>query len=191
MASSDPADRHRRIAGTFRERADATTDWRAPSPVPAWTAGDVVAHLVEWFPPFLAAGAGIELPTGPEVADDPAGAWRAQADAVQAILDDPASGERTFEHPHVPATPLPGAIDRFYTTDVFLHTWDLARATRQDDQLDPDECAALLAGMEPLDDLLRASGQYGPKVPAAPDADPQTRLLAFIGRNPAWHPPRR
>ena len=33
-------------------------------------------------------------------------------------------------------------------------------------------------------EVLRASGQYGPKVPVPDDADVQTRLLGFIGRNP-------
>jgi hypothetical protein len=30
------------------------------------------------------------------------------------------------------------------------------------------------------------SGQFGTAVPVAPDASPQDRLMAFIGRNPAW-----
>jgi hypothetical protein len=38
--------------------------------------------------------------------------------------------------------------------------------------------------MEPLDDVLRQSGQYGPRVAVADDADEQTKLLAFIGRHP-------
>jgi hypothetical protein len=38
--------------------------------------------------------------------------------------------------------------------------------------------------MLPMDDVLRASGQYGPKVEVADDADVQTRLIAFIGRTP-------
>jgi uncharacterized protein (TIGR03086 family) len=65
-----------------------------------------------------------------------------------------------------------------------MHTWDLARATGQDERLDPAECEALLTGMEPMDDVLRQSGQYGPKVEVPADADVQTRLLAFIGRDP-------
>jgi len=63
------------------------------------------------------------------------------------VLDDPASQSMTFAHPHIPACPLPEAIDRFYTTDVFMHTWDLARATGQDDHLDPTEAAFHLAGL--------------------------------------------
>ena len=42
--------------------------------------------------------------------------------------------------------------------------------------------------MEPLDEMLRASGQYGPKVEAPADADATDRLVAFIGRDPAWAP---
>ena len=80
--------------------------------------------------------------------------------------------------------PLPDAVDRFYTSDVFMHTWDLARATGQDERLDEETCAELLAGMAPIDELLRSSGQYGPRVPVPGDADVQTRLLGFIGRDP-------
>jgi hypothetical protein len=38
--------------------------------------------------------------------------------------------------------------------------------------------------MEPMDEVLRASGHYGPRVRVPEDADEQTRLLAFIGRQP-------
>ena len=80
--------------------------------------------------------------------------------------------------------PLPVAIDRFFTTDVFMHTWELARATGQDETLDPQRCASLLEQLEPLDELLRSSGQFGPRVEVPDDADAQIRMLAFIGRDP-------
>ena len=54
------------------------------TPVEGWAARDVVRHLVEWFPSFLQAGAGIELARGPSVDDDPVAAWQVHADAVQA-----------------------------------------------------------------------------------------------------------
>ena len=69
-----------------------------------------------------------------------------------------------------------------------MHTWDLARATGQDDTLDPERCAAMLAGMEQMEDAIRGSGQYGPRFPVAEDADVQARLLGFIGRDPGWRP---
>src|SRR5919205_1625523 len=102
MALSEaPADRHRQIGSAFTERVRGTRDWDVPSPVAGWSARDVVRHLVEWFPSFLAGGAGVELPAGPSVDDDPAGAWRHLQDEVQSLLDDPASADRVLSNPHI------------------------------------------------------------------------------------------
>jgi uncharacterized protein (TIGR03086 family) len=189
MALSDrPADRHREIAGAFTERVVAAKHWGAPTPVAGWVARDVVRHLTDWFPAFLVAGTGIELARGPVVDDDPVAAWQVHADAVQALLDDPATADRLLANPHLGEVPLDRAVDQFYTSDVFMHTWDLARATGQDDRLDPDFCAGLLAGMESMEEVIRSSGQYGARVPVPADADVQSKLLGFIGRDPAWTP---
>ena len=181
-----PAAEHRRVAGLFTELVRTTPDdaWDNQSPVKEWRARDVVRHLVEWFPGFLAGGSGITLPQGLSADDDPVAAWQVQADAVQSLLDDPRTRERVLSNRHIGEVPLDEGIDRFYTSDVFMHTWDLARATGQEVTLDPDKCAAMLAGMEPIEDMIRQSGQYGPRVPVPDDADAQTRLIAFIGRDP-------
>jgi uncharacterized protein (TIGR03086 family) len=189
MALSDrPAERHRQIGGLFTDRVRGTRHWDAPAPVAGWAARDVVGHLTGWFAAFLSAGAGIELPRGPSVAEDPVAAWQVHCDAVQALLDDPATAGRVLTNRHIGTLPLDRAIDQFYTADVFMHTWDLARATGQDERLDPGFCAELLAGMEPLEEVIRSSGQYGPKVVVPGGADPQTKLLGFIGRDPCWVP---
>jgi uncharacterized protein (TIGR03086 family) len=148
-----------------------------------------VRHLVEWFPPFLAGGSDVRLPDGPSVDDDPVGAWNHLQREVQALLDDPASADRVLSNPHIGSVPLPQAVSQFFTGDVFMHTWDLARATGQDDTLDPERCAVMLAGSEPYEDAMRGSGQYGPRVEVPEDADVQARLLGFIGRDPEWKPP--
>lgn len=187
MALSDrPAERHRQISGLFTDRVRGTQSWDAPAPVAGWVARDVVGHLTGWFAAFLSAGAGIDLPRGPSVVENPVAAWQIHCDAVQALLDDPATTSRVLTNPHIGSVQLDRAIDQFYTADVFMHTWDLARATGQDERLDPDFCAKLLSGMEPLEEVLRSSGQYGPKVEVPGDADPQTKLLGFIGRDPSW-----
>ena len=72
----------------------------------------------------------------------------------------------------------------FFLGDVLIHTWDLARATGQDETLDPDEVSGALQGMLPFDAVLRASGHYGPKVEVPARADDQTKLIAFTGRRP-------
>ncbi len=188
LSELTPAERHRAVAGTFTDRVRATKSWDSPAPVAGWTARDVVRHLVDWFPGFLAGGTGIALPRTVRVDDDPAGAWQAQADAVQAVLDDPATPGRTFTNPHLGELPVDQAVDRFYTADVFMHTWDLARATGQDDRIDAGYAELLVTGMEPMEELMRSSGQYGPRVPVPAGADAQTRLLGFIGRDPFWTP---
>lgn len=182
----DPAEQHRRIAGEFTATVEGTPPaaWDDPAPPEGWVARDVVRHLVEWFPAFLQGAAGITLPTGPSVDDDPVGAWRTQTEAVQALLDDPAVAGQEHDLPHIGRKTLAQAIDMIYTGDVFLHRWDLARATGQDETLDPEICATMLEGMLPMDRALRESGHYGPAVEVPDDADVQTRLIAFTGRTP-------
>ncbi|MFW0795669.1 maleylpyruvate isomerase N-terminal domain-containing protein [Gordonia sp. CPCC 205515] len=184
IADLSPAERHRAVASGFTEHVVAVTEWDAPTPVDEWTARDVVAHLVEWFPGFLAGG-GVELSVGEHDTGDPAARWRAHTAAVQALLDGPRADD-TFGHPMVGEHRLADAIDRFYTADVFMHTWDLAAAVGRDADLDPEFAEQLHDGMVDVEELLRSSGQYGPAVPVADTADPVTRLVAFIGRDPSW-----
>ena len=181
-----PAEEHRRIAAGFTACVvgAAPGAWDDPAPVEGWVARDVVRHLVEWFPAFLHGAAGIAVPAGPSVDDDPVGAWRNQTEAVQALLDDPDAADRVHDLPHIGRMTLGQATDMIYTSDVFLHRWDLARAAGQDETLDAEKCAAMLEGMLPMDEALRQSGQYGPRVHVSDDADVQTNLLAFIGRTP-------
>lgn len=181
---SDAASWHREVAAAFADRVRGTTDWDAPTPVDGWRARDVVGHLTSWFPAFLGSGTGIEMAPGGGA--DPVADWTAQADAVQALLDDPGTADVVLRNPHIGAMPLPDAITNIYTSDVFMHTWDLARAGGLDDQLDPDFCTKLLGGMEQMDEILRSSGQYGPRVPVPADASAQGRLIGFIGRDPRW-----
>jgi uncharacterized protein (TIGR03086 family) len=180
------ADRYRRIAGTFTQRvsevpADA---WDNQSPVPEWTTRDVVRHLVDWVPGMLSSGSDLVFPTGPSVDDDPLGAWTTLSDAIQAVLDDPATADKMFVHDRAGTHQLDQAIGMFVMSDVLMHTWDLARAAGLDDTLDAEEVAGMYEGMLPLDDMLRQSGQYGPRVDVPDDAPVQDKLMAFVGRQP-------
>ena len=177
-----PSDRYRRIAAEMTRRVDAVPAdaWDSPAPPEGWRARDVIGHLVGWIPGTVLGGVWLE---GADADVDPVAAWHALDDALQAALDDPASATDELDLP-------PGrmsraaAIDMICTNDVLIHTWDLARATGLDERLLPHEVEGMLAGILPMDDALRSSGHYGPKVEVAPDADPQTRLIAFLGRRP-------
>jgi uncharacterized protein (TIGR03086 family) len=187
VSASEAADRWARVADGFSARADGVPPeaWDAPTPCAGWVARDIVGHLVEWVPPFLGAGAEVELTDIPSVDDDPAAAWRTLRGQIDAILAAPDVGTRQFAHPRAGNHALPDAIDMFVTGDVLVHTWDLARATGQDETLDAEAVHAQLVGLEALPpEMLAESGQYGRAVVVDPDTDAQTRMLALTGRDP-------
>ena len=175
---------HDRVASRFGEVVEAVADWDSPTPVPEWINRDIVHHLTTWFPEFLASG-GITISAGRR--DDPVGSWHIQATAVAELLA--TRGAESFTHPHVGTRSVAETVAMFYTPDVFMHTWDLARASGLDDRLDDETCAELLATMAEMGNVIRASGQFGVQRPVSTDADAQTQLLAFIGRDPGWRPP--
>jgi uncharacterized protein (TIGR03086 family) len=183
LTEASPAERHREIAAQFTRLIEGTSDWSVPTPVPEWRAGDVVDHLTEWLPGLMAT-CGIELP---RATGDRAGDFAALTDAVQALLDDPDAAAQPVTIGMM-AQPLAVVIDNFYTIDVFLHSWDLARATGQQVELDTDSAVSMHAGMTALGPALQASGQYGPPVPVPPGDTPQRRLIGLIGRDPDWQP---
>ncbi len=184
-AASTTAERFRRVAGRFTDRVNEVPPaaWDNPAPCDGWTARDVVDHLVSWVPGFFGS-AGIELAAGPSTADDPAGAWRNLADQLQGLLDDPDMAAREIDSGPAGMQTVESAIGMIVLGDVLVHTWDIARATGLDETLDADIVTEMLIGMQPIDDMLRQSGHYGPKVAVDEGADDQTKLIAFTGRTP-------
>lgn len=191
MTSTSPtiqARQHADDAARFTELVESSSaaDWARSSPVADWTALDIVKHLVAWPRGFL-HGAGIEL-SALDVDANPVAAWKQHVTDIQSILDAPAG--RVLSNPHTGDKPVDEALDQFYTADVWMHSWDLAKAIGREPDLGEERCSATLAGMRPMEQMLRDSGQFGPAVPVADDASAQDRLMAFLGRDPAWRPGR-
>jgi uncharacterized protein (TIGR03086 family) len=180
---SEISERYERITRQFTDRVRAVPAdaWDDPSPCDGWTARDVVGHLVEWIPGFLGAQ-GVEFPTIPSVGDDPAGAWEVVQTTVADALADPELAARPVETPF-DTQPLAETVDMIVTGDVFTHTWDLARATGQDETLDREQVQRMLASVGAIpEEALRADGMFGPRVAVPDDADDQTKLLGLLGR---------
>lgn len=132
----------------------------------------------------LAAGRTIEQVgerlDGDVVGTDPAGAYDRSAAAAAAAFEAPGVMDAPCA---VSYGPVPGSVyagHRF--VDVLIHGWDLAEATGQDATLDPALVDACLEVVEPEVEAFRSVGVLGPAIPTAPDASPQTRLLAILGR---------
>jgi len=156
--------------------------WASPSPCEGWAARDVVAHLVETQRSFLAER-GVELGDAADVRADPAGAWRAHADAVATALADPAVPATPFDGFFGPTT-LGEALGRFYVWDMVVHRWDVARAVGDPAAatFTPDELPALEAGADSFGPALHMDGICRAGVEAPEGASREVRLLARLGR---------
>jgi uncharacterized protein (TIGR03086 family) len=78
--------------------------------------------------------------------------------------------------------PFESLVGRMVCTDLLVHTWDLARATGQDETLDPGAVASSEAFLVSIDDAIRVPGGFAPKIAPAINVDDQTRFLNFSGR---------
>jgi uncharacterized protein (TIGR03086 family) len=161
-----------------------------PTPCRSWDVRDLVNHVVQDVQQFTARASGKdwEPHDADLLGDDWAGAWQAAADALLAAWRREGALDRTVTLPfgEVPAT---WQVDQ-QIADLAVHGWDLARATGQPTDLDPElGRLALSWGRENLKPQFRgdeASGHaFGPEVPVPTDAPLYDRLAAFFGRDPA------
>ena len=177
------SDRYAKLAGQMADRLAAVPadGWDAVTPCEGWKASDLLDHLIDAPSSFFPVAGLDPLPPGPDRGEDPVGAFRHVADAVQAGLEDSAIAGREFDGPAGRQT-FEQAVSQFFCGDLVVHQWDLARATGQDETLDADEVRGMYAAMLPMDQFLRGPGIFGPKVEPPAGADEQTQLLCFLGR---------
>lgn len=154
--------------------------WAAPSPCPGWTARDVAAHVVRNHRRALAGLDGSAF-TAPGPDEDVRAAWRCVTTGVRGALRDPLLAVFPLG-PDFGSIPFAAFIRRMACADTLIHTWDLARATGQEETLDPTGVAVATAILQPEDTAIRMVGAFGAAVPAPAGADAQTRLLTFLGR---------
>jgi uncharacterized protein (TIGR03086 family) len=180
---SEVSKRYRNVADGFSTRLQGVTPdaWSVATPCSDWTVRDLVAHVAMTHRRVLAT-----LDGTPPVEVDPESdlfvQWRGASDGVVGALGDESrastlvtgmSGEQTFE----------SLVGRLVCADTLIHTWDLARATGQDETLDPDAVAKASEALAPLDEAIRRPGGFAAKITPAPGAGAQTQFLNFCGRD--------
>ena len=182
-AMTETADRYRRVAEGLTARVEAVPSdaWERPAPCDGWVARDILQHVVDTTGFFLGR-AGADLGELPPVEEDPLGAWVGARDAMLSALDDPAVAASESETP-VGTFTFEQTVGIFGVGDILVHTWDLSRATGQDETLDPDEVHRTYESLLPNDVQMRGAN-FGPKVEVPDSADEQTKLIAFTGRHP-------
>lgn len=152
-----------------------------PTPCREWKVQDLLDHMVGGTEYLLAAidSRDPKPPAATNAAD-----YRLGVDAVLAGLGTPGALERTCLSPLGFEWPVTQAVAGTFM-DALVHTWDLARATGQDEGLDPGLVEACIALFLPdMPEHGRAAGIVGPAVDVGPDPTPQERLLGALGRTP-------
>lgn len=195
---SEIADRYRARADAFQRKVAAVTPdaWDNPSPCADWTARDVVGHVVDMHHVMLRS-VEREPTAAPSLREDPLGAFLSARTDVEALLEDSELAASQCSTPMGPMT-VEDHIDGVASQDLVIHGWDLARATGQDDTIDPQEVERMWPDAQNIGEELRTPGAFGPgivvfgpEVAVPADAPLQDRLLGLMGRHPAQSQLRR
>ena len=166
-------------------------DYGGPTPCASWTVRDVANHVVEganWF------GLCVNGRAAPDP-DPTHGVDYAAGDLLGAFDEGVAGTLAAFRSPGaledlitLPFGELPGSVFlNIATDDVFVHGWDLARATGQDVTFDEAMAAGLLADIQLIvaDEMRGPDGSgapFGPRVDPPAGASSVEQLMAFLGR---------
>lgn len=150
----------------------------APSPCEGWDAQGVIDHVVAGNQ-LVQQRAGREPVPLPE---DAQAAYTQSAAAAHEVFAAPDGLSRVFE---TRAGSIPGTVFiSLRTIDAFVHGWDLAVATGQAADLDPEMARELLAVAKQLmTPQFRGPGRSFAEEQSCPDdRPPADRLAAFLGR---------
>ena len=181
---------YHRTVESWADRVNAVRpeQWDWGTPCKEWSVHDLVNHLVHeqlWAPELL-AGCTIEQVgdrfDGDQLGHDPLHSWVLAAAAAREAWIAPKALLKPVHLSYGKATAVEYGWQM--TSDLAVHAWDLARAIGADERIDPDLAEAVLEYMEPNAEAWAASGLFDPPVPVPDNADPQTRLVALLGRTP-------
>jgi uncharacterized protein (TIGR03086 family) len=178
----DPLIAHQRAQGAFAGvLANVSPDqFGAPTPCSEWTIHDLIEHVIggnEHVAPW--AGSPEEPPARP---DNIVAAHRAAAAAAHEVFARPDGMSTTFK---LPFGEIPGQVFiGMRTSDVLTHAWDLAAATGQSTDLDPELATEQLAAVRALvGPQFRGPGKpFGDERPCSSERPAADQLAAFLGR---------
>jgi uncharacterized protein (TIGR03086 family) len=159
--------------------------WDKKSPVAGWNGRDVYEHAaggVKMVQSWAGDGAGPK--SGVKLGKNPMTGWAKLRDGVLETLDRPGSLQAQITPFGEGKGPMP--VDNFIgfmAAELAVHTWDLARTARVDEELDPGLVKHTSAMWKSLPkEIVRGEGMMGEAIKSEKGADAQTRLLNFVGR---------
>jgi uncharacterized protein (TIGR03086 family) len=197
---------HRRVATAIRPVAGriTTDDLDLPTPCADWDLRALLEHMTGQDHGFAAAARAALAGSDADVAafaprpldPSPAATHAAGLDAVVAAFAEGDGYEGLVLLPEFDARlPLPTIVG-MHLIDTLLHGWDVAAALGSQagygEQFDADVLSAAIAIAEQVPDgpgREAPGASFGPAVATTSDADPWTRILTLLGRDPAWTAP--
>jgi uncharacterized protein (TIGR03086 family) len=165
-----------------------TDQWQGPTPCSEWDVKQVANHIIgenlwaaELFNGKTIEQVGRAL-DGDLAGDDPAAAFQQSVGIASGAVSAPGAMAATC---HLSFGDYSGSdyAEQLFM-DMLIHGWDVAKATGQDTRLDQDLVAACLPIAQKLSSMFRTAGVFGEDLPVSAEADPQTKLLALLGRRP-------
>jgi uncharacterized protein (TIGR03086 family) len=199
--TSDVLPLHRAAVVASVDAVDAVkpSDLAKPTPCAGWSVADLIAHMTVQNRGFAAAarGRGSEAAlwepasVSESVVADPATVYAASAaDVLEAFAADGVL-DATFTLPDFgPDANFPGAMAiGFHFVDYVVHTWDVARSVGATFELPDDVIAAALPLVLAVPDgEFRAvdGSPFQPAVSTNAEVSDMDRILAHLGRSPAW-----
>ncbi|MDA8310186.1 MAG: TIGR03086 family metal-binding protein [Actinomycetota bacterium] len=176
----DPLAAHERAQQVFADvlAGVGPGQLEAPTPCSEWSVRDLVGHVVS-------GNYRVAQKEPPAPAHDVAGlleAHAASARAAQAVLAAPGGLERTYQ---LRIGEVPGAVVVVMRArDALVHAWDLAKATGQSTDIDPELADwALGTSRQTLTEDMRGPGRpFGAEQPCEAGRPVADRLAAFLGR---------
>jgi uncharacterized protein (TIGR03086 family) len=180
---SEVSTRYARVAAGFTMRVEGVPSdaWSAPTPCREWTVRQLVTHVVNTHRRVMATLEETE-PVDADPDADLLGQWLEARAAVTDALDDEARASKLMNSDFGEQS-FASLVGRLVCADTLTHTWDLARATGQDESLDAEAVARAHEVLTPIDEPMRGPGGFAPKITPPPGADAQTEFLNFCGRS--------
>jgi uncharacterized protein (TIGR03086 family) len=164
----------------------STDQLAAPTGLPGWDVRTLLDHTLGFIGAMTDCGNGAPM---------------AEQTATELVQSDPVAAVQRAVFDSLATWRRPGALDASTATplglmtgaqalalvvmETTIHGTDLARATSQDETVQPQVAAMVLDTLRAMPlDAIRAAGQFGPEVPVPADAIPAQRILALTGRRP-------
>lgn len=152
-----------------------------PTPCEKWSVQELLDHIL--------GGLDVQISVmtdgadkAPEAGANSLATYEAGTTKVVEVANMPGMMEKQLQSPFGPITGAGWMMGSFM--DTLIHTWDLAKATGQNTDMDPTLAEACYTAFAPQIDGFRGPETFGPAVEVKGTASIQDKLLGIMGRKP-------